>query len=100
MIILGILLNAAILWVILYFIVGEHSVPSFKPLIILLLFCSLIGFILSSLLGDIAILINFVIYCFALIFFFHIELKHAVISLLIFQAVSYLISFLLEAIFY
>jgi hypothetical protein len=48
--ILRILFNTAILWVILHFIVDEHSVPSFKPLIILLLFCSLIGFILSLLL--------------------------------------------------
>ena len=99
MLVISVVFNAAVLWVILYYVVGSRSVPSFTPLIVALLFVGFLGFIIRSLLGDISILLNFIMFTGVLTLFFHIDFKRSVISVLIFEVVSFVFSLLIKIIF-
>ena len=91
MIILSILLPPAILWVVMYFIFGENSVPSFRPLIITLLLVSIVTALISSAIGLIAIIPNFLIFTAVLSLIFRLDFKQTLLSVGIFQVIMLII---------
>ena len=91
MVLSGILFPTAILWVIMYFVFGVNSVPSFWPLVITLLLVSIATALISSVLGIIAIISNFIIFTAVLALIFRLDFKQTLLSVGIFQVVMLVI---------
>ena len=91
---LSIILYPAILWVILYYIVGENSVPSFRPLFLVLLLASIIATILRSFIGIFAIVPNFIIYSGSLTLFFGLDFKQTLKAVGIFSVLIFIFDLL------
>jgi hypothetical protein len=86
-----IMLNGAAFWFVLKYVLTEHEVPSFPVLVFTMVIISLISSFISSYLGLLSIIPNFVVATLALIFFFRIDLKRALIVVGVYQVVTLII---------
>ena len=59
---LGIVLNALLMWLVMYYVLGIHTVPDFKPLILVLFILSIITTIIYNIIGAFAIIPNIIIF--------------------------------------
>jgi hypothetical protein len=87
----GIMLNGAVFWFVLKYVLTEHEVPSFRLLVLTMVIISFINSFISSYLGLLSIIPNFAITTLALVLFFRIDLKRALISVGVYQVVMLII---------
>jgi len=99
MIILNILVQPAILWVIMLFIFGHSSVPSFRPLILTFVLISIITTLISVAIGLIAIIPNFIIFAATLSLFYKLDIKQTLLSVGIFEVVMFIIALICNSLY-
>ena len=87
MFIIGLLFYPALLWIILYFVLGENSVPPFRSLFLTLFIVNIIALIFQSLLGIFSLVPNFLLFTGLLTMIFKLDFKQTLIAVGIFECI-------------
>ncbi|MBC8384098.1 MAG: hypothetical protein H8E57_01105 [Candidatus Cloacimonetes bacterium] len=98
MLVLNILFPPAVLWVILYFVFGENSIPAFRPLVFTMFLVGIIATLISYAIGIIAIIPNFILFTAALTLIFRLDLKQTLLSVGIFQVIMLILMMIRDSI--